>query len=68
MKVSILIPVYGVERYIEKCAKSLFEQSYQDIEYVFVDDCTPDKSIEVLQSVIDSYPDRAHQEDSLLQL
>ena len=61
MKVSILIPVYGVERYIEKCAKSLFEQSYQDIEYVFVDDCTPDKSIEVLQSVIDSYPDRAHQ-------
>ncbi len=61
MKVSILVPVYGVERYIEKCARSLFEQSYKDIEYVFVDDCTPDNSIEVLQSVIDSFPERAHQ-------
>ncbi|MDY5260246.1 MAG: glycosyltransferase, partial [Sodaliphilus sp.] len=48
MKVSILVPVYGVEKYIEKCAVSLFEQSYEDIEYIFVNDCTPDRSIEVL--------------------
>ncbi|MDD7095845.1 MAG: glycosyltransferase, partial [Bacteroidales bacterium] len=48
IKVSILVPVYGVEKYIEKCAVSLFEQSYEDIEYIFVNDCTPDRSIEVL--------------------
>ena len=34
MKVSLLIPVYGVEKYIEKCAVSLFEQTYEDIEYI----------------------------------
>ncbi len=61
MKVSVLIPVYGVERYIERCAKSLLEQSYKDIEYVFVDDCTTDRSIEVLKSVIGCYAWRAEQ-------
>ena len=40
-KVSILVPVYGVEEYIERCAVSLFEQTFDDIEYVFVNDCTP---------------------------
>lgn len=57
-KVSILVPVYGVEKYIEKCARSLFEQSYENIEYVFVDDCSPDNSINVLNHVIDDYPQR----------
>lgn len=56
--VSILVPVYGVEKYIERCARSLFEQTYLNIEYVFVDDCTPDRSIEVLQRVMEDYPGR----------
>lgn len=56
--VSILVPVYGVEKYIERCARSLFEQTYSNIEYVFVDDCTPDRSIEVLQRVMEDYPGR----------
>lgn len=58
-KVSILVPVYGVERYIEKCARSLFEQTYADIEYIFVNDCTKDHSIDVLKSVIAQYPERS---------
>lgn len=57
-KVSIIVPVYGVERYIERCAISLFEQTYPNIEYVFVNDATPDKSIDVLQSVMERYPKR----------
>lgn len=54
--VSIGIPVYGVEKYIERCARSLFEQTYENIEYIFIDDCTPDKSIEILKKVLDDYP------------
>lgn len=57
-RVSILIPVYGVEKYIERCAIALFEQSYQNIEYVFVNDCTKDRSIDVLYEVITRYPNR----------
>ena len=56
MKVSVLIPVYGVERYIEECARSLMEQTYGDIEYIFVDDCTPDDSINRLRSFENKEP------------
>jgi len=58
MRVSILIPIYGVEAYIEKCAESLFRQTYCDIEYVFVNDCTPDDSIAILRNVASKYPHR----------
>lgn len=61
MKVSILVPVYGVEKYIEKCAVSLFDQTYEDVEYVFVDDCTPDNSMQLLEAVIAKYPDKRAQ-------
>lgn len=54
-KISVIIPVYGVEKYIERCARSLFEQTMTDIEFIFVDDCTPDKSIDILKRVIDEY-------------
>ena len=57
-KVSMLIPIYGVEKFIERCAISLFEQTYQNIEYIFVNDCTKDDSINVLERVINRYPNR----------
>lgn len=56
--VSILVPVYGVEQYIERCAVSLFEQTYDNIEYVFVNDATKDNSIRILENVIARYPNR----------
>ena len=61
MKVSILVPVYGVEKYIERCAVSLVEQAYEDMEYIFVDDCSPDRSIEILENVLERYPNRKEQ-------
>lgn len=57
-KVSIIVPIFKAEKYIEKCARSLFEQTLDEIEYIFVDDCTPDNSIKVLQTVISDYPHR----------
>lgn len=60
-KVSVIIPIYSVESFIEKCARSLFEQTLDDIEYLFIDDCTPDKSIVILKNVLDEYPNRKSQ-------
>ena len=56
--VSICVPVYGAEKYIERCAKSLFEQSYKNVEYIFVDDCSPDNSIKLLKNVVETFPKR----------
>lgn len=60
MKVSILVPVYNVETYFARCLETLFSQTYSDIEYVFVNDCTPDKSMYVLQETLEKYPSRAN--------
>lgn len=60
-KISVIIPVFGVEKYIERCARSLFSQTLDEIEYLFIDDCTPDKSIEVLMRVLDDFPHRKSQ-------
>lgn len=67
-KVSVIIPVYGVEKYIERCARSLFEQTLNDIEYIFVDDCSPDKSIEILERVADEYRSRLVEEQKLVRI
>lgn len=60
-KVSVIVPVYGVEKYIERCAHSLFEQTLDDMEFIFVDDCTTDNSIYILENIIKDYPIRANQ-------
>ena len=57
--VSVIVPVYNVEKYIEKCARSLFEQALEDVEFIFVNDGTPDSSMSVLRSVLEDYPQRA---------
>ena len=57
-KVSVIIPVYGVEPFIERCARSLFEQTLEDMEFIFVDDCSPDRSVEILNKVVSEYPNR----------
>ena len=59
--VSIITPVYGAEDFIGRCAESLFGQTYADIEYIFVDDCSPDRSVERMQEVLSRYPHRRPQ-------
>ena len=57
-KVSILVPVYNVERYIERSARSIFGQTYHNLEIIFVDDCSSDHSLDVMLRVLDDYPER----------
>ncbi len=62
IKVSVCVPVFGVEKYIERCVRSLFEQTVNEgIEFVFVDDCTQDDSFDILERVLNEYPDRKSQ-------
>ena len=49
MKVSVIVPVYGVEKYMARCARSLFAQTLDRVEFIFIDDCTPDRSMAILQ-------------------
>ena len=58
-KVSILVSFFNVEDCIERCARSLFAQTYGNLEYVFIDDCSQDRSVSVLKDVARDYPDRA---------
>lgn len=57
-KVSVCVPVYKGEPYIEKCVRSLFSQTLDNIEYIFVNDNTPDKSMEIIYKVLNEYPYR----------
>lgn len=56
IKVSIIVPIYKVEPYVERCAESLFSQTLKGIEILFIDDASPDNSIEKIQRVASEYP------------
>ena len=58
VKVSIIIPIFRVRNFIERCVCSLFEQTIQDIEFIFVDDDSPDDSIDILKRCIERYQER----------
>ena len=44
-KVSVIIPLYNSEKYIDKCLLSLNNQTYKDFDVILVDDCSPDNSV-----------------------
>lgn len=55
-KISVITPVYNVRAFIERCATSLMQQTFKDVEYIFVDDASTDGSIPILESIIAQYP------------
>lgn len=61
VNVSVIIPIFKVRNFIERCACSLFEQTLKDVEYIFVDDASPDDSIDILKACIERYPERRGQ-------
>lgn len=62
-KVSVIIPVYNVEKYIDKCLNSVINQTLKDIEIIIVNDGSPDNS----QSIIDEYSRKDKRIISLIQ-
>lgn len=61
IKVSVIIPVYKVEDQIKKCVQSLFSQSLEAVEFIFVDDASPDKSIAIIHDCLKDYPHQTNQ-------
>lgn len=61
MQVSVIVPIYKVSAFIARCAESLMMQTLQDVEYIFVNDATPDDSMQVLQQILDRFPQRKEQ-------
>lgn len=56
--VSVIVPVYDSGPFIGRCARSLFGQTLGPVEYIFVDDCSNDGSIDIVKSILDDYPER----------
>ena len=56
MKVSVIIPVYNVENYIDKCLNSLVNQTLDDIEIIVVNDGSPDNSQKIIDKYVKKYP------------
>ena len=48
--VSVIIPVYNVERYIKRCLDAALGQTFEDIEYILIDDCSTDRKSTRLNS------------------
>ena len=55
-KISVGMPVWGVEKYIRKCLESILNQDFDDMEVLVVDDCGPDKSIDIAESIKNNHP------------
>jgi glycosyltransferase involved in cell wall biosynthesis len=50
---TIIVPIYGVEKYIRQCADTVLGQTYGDIQFIFVNDGTRDRSMQVLEELIE---------------
>lgn len=57
-KISVIITIYNSENYITPCVNSLFNQTLEEIEYIFINDATQDNSIEKLHCIIGDFPNR----------
>lgn len=56
-RVSVITPVYNVEKYIDKTLESIFAQTYKDIEIVLVDDCSKDNSAQIIAKYKEKHPE-----------
>ncbi|HDV2009368.1 TPA: glycosyltransferase family 2 protein, partial [Escherichia coli] len=57
LKVSVIVPVYNVKPYLNRCVKTLLAQTLDNIEIILVDDCSTDGSGEVIKQLVIKHPD-----------
>ncbi|MBT2918464.1 glycosyltransferase family 2 protein [Vibrio anguillarum] len=60
-KVSVIMPVYNTELYVERAVVSLMEQTLDDVQFIIIDDGSNDNSINIIKQVIARYPEREGQ-------
>ena len=60
-KLSVIIPIYKVENYLERCVKSVLNQDYRDLEVILVDDGSPDRCPQICD-------DLARKDDRIIKL
>ena len=53
-KISVIVPMYNVEKYLRLCISSILAQSFKDFELILIDDCSTDKTLEIAESFSDS--------------
>ena len=58
VKVSVIVPVYNVEEYLDRCLKSLVKQNFEDYEVIVVNDGSPDNSQKIIDKYVKKYPDK----------
>ena len=56
IKVSVIVPVWNVEKYLEKCLDSLVNQTLKEIEIIVVNDESPDNSQKIIDKYVKKYP------------
>ncbi|MVZ65287.1 glycosyltransferase [Sphingobacterium sp. DK4209] len=61
VSVSVIVPMYNVAPFVERCARQLFEQTLENVELIFIDDCSPDNSASIVANLLESYPSRKEQ-------
>ena len=56
--ISVIIPMYNAEKYIDECLNSLFEQTFQNFEVIIVDDCSTDNSVKIVKNYKEKFGER----------
>lgn len=57
-RITVIVPIYNVEQYLRRCIESVLNQSFQDFELICVNDCTPDRSMEIVDEFVKHYPEQ----------
>jgi glycosyltransferase involved in cell wall biosynthesis len=60
-KVSVILPAFNAEKFVEKSLRSLMEQTFDDVEFLVIDDCSTDNTLAIIKTTINEYPQRLSQ-------